>query len=70
MLRWDIPRARRVLGTSAELAKASKVLKANQESNNGFLIAGIIGATTANRKILFIQTAPTVWALVVIFDRV
>lgn len=91
MLLWETPKARRAFGTTAEFAKATKVLAANQGLYNGFLaagliwalwlglpdagravavffllcvlVAGIFGALTASRRILFIQAIPAVLAL-------
>ena len=42
MALWDTPRGRKAFGTTAEFAKASKVLAANQGLYNGFLAAGLI----------------------------
>jgi putative membrane protein len=42
MFLWDKPFGRRVFGSSAEFAAASKVLAANQGLYNGFLAAGLI----------------------------
>jgi putative membrane protein len=42
MFLWDKPFGRRVFGSSAEFASASKVLAANQGLYNGFLAAGLI----------------------------
>jgi putative membrane protein len=42
MFLWDKPTGRRVFGTTAEFATASKVLAANQGLYNGFLAAGLI----------------------------
>ena len=42
MFLWDQPTGRRVFGTTAEFASASKVLAANQGLYNGFLAAGLI----------------------------
>lgn len=89
---WETPKARRAFGTTAEFAKATKVLAANQGLYNGFLAAGLIwalwlglpaaggavavffllcvlvaglfGAATASRRILFIQAIPAALALV------
>jgi putative membrane protein len=89
MVLWDQPQGRKVFGTTAEFASASKVLAANQGLYNGFLgvgllaglwlgdggrtlviyllacvaVAGLYGAATVGRKILFIQTVPAVLAL-------
>jgi putative membrane protein len=42
MFLWDTPFGRRVFGSSAEFAAASKVLAANQGLYNGFLAAGLV----------------------------
>jgi putative membrane protein len=42
MFLWDKPFGRRVFGSSAEFATASKVLAANQGLYNGFLAAGLV----------------------------
>ena len=41
MFLWDTPFGRRTFGLSAEFAKASKALAANQGLYNGFLAAGL-----------------------------
>jgi putative membrane protein len=56
---WDKPRGRRVFGTTAEFASASKVLAANQGLYNGFLAAGLIwglwlGAHGGEIKLFFL----------------
>src|SRR5688572_3238572 len=85
MFLWTSRTGRRAFGTSAEFAKASAPLAANQGLYNGFLaagliwgllasdpvglqakiffltcvmIAGVYGAATVNRPILFVQTIP------------
>ena len=94
MFLWETSRARKAFGTTAEFAKASKTLAANQGLYNGFLgaglmwslwmgeagrattlfflgcilVAGIYGAVTASKRILFIQAVPAAatilaWAL-------
>ena len=42
MVLWQAPRVRRIFGTTAEFAAASKVLAANQGLYNGFLAAGLV----------------------------
>ena len=42
MFLWDKPLGRKVFGSTAEFAAASKVLAANQGLYNGFLAAGLI----------------------------
>jgi putative membrane protein len=89
MFLWETPHARNAFGTSAEFAKASKTLAANQGLYNGFLavglwwslwmgeagratvwfflscvvVAGIYGAATASKRILFIQALPAALAI-------
>jgi putative membrane protein len=41
MFLWDTPFGRRTFGLSAEFARASKALAANQGLYNGFLAAGL-----------------------------
>lgn len=94
MFLWDKPAGQRAFGMSAEKAKATKVLGANQGLYNGFLAAGLLwglwlggdfgrqvqvffllcvlaagvfGAMTASRKILFIQAVPAVIGLLLVF---
>ncbi|MBG1232167.1 DUF1304 domain-containing protein [Aestuariivirga litoralis] len=96
MFRWEHPRTRAAFGTTADFAKASKVLAANQGLYNGFLaaavalslywgeagrpalifslacviVAGLYGAVTASRKILFFQALPGALALAAVLARV
>ncbi|MFT6073715.1 MAG: putative membrane protein [Yoonia sp.] len=42
MFRWETPRTRKVLGTTAEFAAQSRAMAANQGLYNGFLAAGLI----------------------------
>jgi len=84
MVLWDKPAGRRIFGTTAEFATASKVLAMNQGLYNGFLaagllwslwlgpagkpvalfflgcvvVAGVFGAITASRRILWVQALP------------
>lgn len=93
MLLWEKPAGRKAFGTTAEFAKATRVLAANQGLYNGFLaaglvwgllagpegfaiklfflacvlVAGLFGAATASRKILYIQALPAALALVALF---
>jgi putative membrane protein len=86
---WTKPAGRRVFGTTAEFAQASRVLAANQGLYNGFLaaglawglwlgedgrairlfflgcvvVAGVVGAATANRRILLVQALPAAVAI-------
>lgn len=49
MFLWTTKRARRIFGTTAELAEQTKVLAANQGLYNGFLAAGLgYGLLAAN----------------------
>lgn len=41
MFAWTRPRVRRIFGTTADFAEASKTLAANQGLYNGFLAAGL-----------------------------
>ncbi len=92
MFLWDKPRGLRAFGQTAEAAKASKVLAANQGLYNGFLAAGlfwglslgasgtavkvfflacvlaagVFGAATANRRILFVQALPAAVGLALV----
>lgn len=47
MAAWTTARGRKVFGTTAEFAEASKVLAANQGLYNGFLAAALIWALIA-----------------------
>jgi len=42
MFRWEEPRTRAAFGTTADFAKASKNLAANQGLYNGFFAAGLL----------------------------
>ena len=42
MFQWEAGRTRKVFGTTAEFATASKALAANQGLYNGFLAAGLL----------------------------
>jgi putative membrane protein len=42
MFVWDSPRGMKAFGTTAEFARASKTLAANQGLYNGFLAAGLV----------------------------
>ena len=92
MFLWEKPVGLRVFGLTAEFAKASKALAANQGLYNGFLVAGLVwglslgasgmsvkifflgcvvlagvfGALTANRKILWVQALPGAVALALV----
>lgn len=93
MLLWEKPAGRKAFGTTAEFAKATRVLAANQGLYNGFLVAGLVwglltgpegfaiklfflacvlvaglfGAATASRKILYVQALPAALALGALF---
>ncbi|HEX9952820.1 MAG TPA: DUF1304 domain-containing protein [Rubricoccaceae bacterium] len=41
MVGWETPRVRRIFGTTAEFARDSRALAANQGLYNGFLAAGL-----------------------------
>jgi len=92
MFLWDKPIGLRTFAQTAEQAKITKTLAANQGLYNGFLaaglfwglwlgdhggqvkifflicvlIAGLYGAATASRKILFIQALPAAIGLVLL----
>ena len=42
MVLWDKPQGMKAFGTTAEFAKESKTLAANQGLYNGFLVAGLV----------------------------
>ena len=44
MFKWEAPRTRTIFGTTAEFAKETKVLAANQGLYNGFIAMGLIVA--------------------------
>lgn len=93
MALWQRPAGRRIFGLSAEFARQSAALAANQGLYNGFLAAGlcwsltdqasqphtsvfflgcviaagIFGAITVNRSILWLQAAPAVIALALVY---
>lgn len=59
MFLWEKPLGLRVFGLSPELAKASRVLAANQGLYNGFLVAGLLwglsrGGDGASIKLFFL----------------
>jgi putative membrane protein len=93
MFAWTQSSTRKIFGTTAEFAQASKALAMNQGLYNGFLVvglvlslfhneanghriaylflsfvlvAGIFGGITANRRILYVQAAPALIALLVV----
>ncbi|EOL8959602.1 DUF1304 domain-containing protein [Cronobacter dublinensis] len=93
MFLWDTKTGRRAFNLSADFARDSRVLAANQGLYNGFLatglffglwlgdsgfqfklfflvcvlIAGLFGAITASRKILYVQALPTLLALIALW---
>lgn len=95
MVAWDTPTGHRAFALTPELAKATKVLAANQGLYNGFLaaglfwglwlgeagfqfkvfflacvvVAGIFGAATASRKILYVQALPGALALIFVLPQ-
>ena len=69
MVLWDKPSGRRVFGTTAEFATASKALATNQGLCNGFLVAGLYGALTVGIKILFVQAVPAALAMAAILAK-
>lgn len=92
MFLWEAPAGRRAFNLSADFARQTRVLAANQGLYNGFLAAGlawglwlgapgvqvvifflacvlaagIFGALTASRKILYIQALPALLALLAV----
>lgn len=90
MFLWDTKIGRKAFNLSADFARETRVLAANQGLYNGFLaagllwglwlgeqgvpvvvfflicvmVAGVFGAVTASRKILYVQALPAVMALV------
>ena len=52
MFAWDSPRTIAAFGMSAEFARASKTLAANQGLYNGFLAAGMLWAIVAPRHLM------------------
>ncbi|EOL8945177.1 DUF1304 domain-containing protein [Cronobacter dublinensis] len=93
MVLWDTKTGRRTFNLSADFARDSRVLAANQGLYNGFLaaglfwglwlgdsgfqfklfflvcvlIAGLFGAVTASRKILYVQALPALLALIALW---
>lgn len=93
MFLWTTDRGRKAFGLTAEFARSTKAMAANQGLYNGFLaagltwglvlgpargdgvkifflvciiVAGLYGAATVARKILFIQTIPGALALTLV----
>ena len=69
MFFWEAPAGRRAFNLSADFARESRVLAANQGLYNGFLAAGVFGALTASRKILYIQALPALLALLAVLTQ-
>ncbi|EOW6513017.1 DUF1304 domain-containing protein [Cronobacter malonaticus] len=93
MFLWETKTGRKAFNLSADFARDSRVLAANQGLYNGFLaaglfcglwlgdsglpckffflvcvfIAGIFGAVTASRKILYVQALPALLALIALW---
>ena len=89
MFLWDTKTGRKAFNLSADFARDTRVLAANQGLYNGFLaagllwglwlgdagfqvklfflacvlIAGVFGAATASKKILYVQAMPALAAL-------
>lgn len=98
MFRCEHPRTRAVFGTTADFARASRVMAGNQGLYNGFLaaglfwavfagvgdagrglalfflgcvlVAGVYGAATAARRILFVQALPAAVAVLAVLAGV
>lgn len=90
MFLWDTKTGRKAFNLSADFARNTRVLAANQGLYNGFLaagllwglwlgdagfqvklfflacvlIAGVFGAATASKKILYVQALPALIAMV------
>ena len=90
---WDTKTGRKAFNLSADFARDSRALAANQGLYNGFLaaglfwglwlgdggfhfklfflvcvlIAGLFGAITASRKILYVQALPALLALIALW---
>ena len=95
MFLWQSKTGRKAFNLSADFARDTRVMAANQGLYNGFLaagllwglwngeqgfefkifflicviIAGIFGAATASRKILYVQALPAVAALIALCVR-
>lgn len=59
MVLWEKPAGRRAFGMSAEDARTTRVLAANQGLYNGFLVAGLVWGLSLGRE----GTAVTVFFL-------
>lgn len=95
MFLWNTKTGRKEFNLSADFARETRVLAANQGLYNGFLaagllwglwlgengiqvtvfflacvlIAGVFGAMTASRKILYVQAIPALAALIALLSR-
>ena len=95
MFLWNTKTCRKAFNLSADFARETRVLAANQGLYNGFLaagllwglwlgengiqvtvfflacvlIAGVFGAMTASRKILYVQAIPALAALIALLSR-
>ena len=95
MFLWNTKTGRKAFNLSADFARETRVLDANQGLYNGFLaagllwglwlgengiqvtvfflacvlIAGVFGAMTASRKILYVQAIPALAALIALLSR-
>ena len=95
MFLWNTKTGRKAFNLSADFARETRVLAANQGLYNGFLaagllwglwlgengiqvtvfflacvlIAGVFGAMTASRKILYVQAIPALAALIALLSR-
>ena len=93
MFLWESERGRKAFGLTAEFAKSTRVLAANQGLYNGFLaaglvwglllgpagfavkvfflvcvvVAGVFGAATAKKTILYVQALPGALALAAVW---
>ena len=94
MFLWNTKTGRKAFNLSADFARETRVLAANQGLYNGFLaagllwglwlgengiqvtvfflacvlIAGVFGAMTASRKILYVQAIPALAALIALLS--
>ena len=95
MFLWNTKTGRKAFNLSADFARETRILAANQGLYNGFLaagllwglwlgasgvpvlyffllcvlVAGIFGAVTASRKILYVQALPALLALIALLAR-
>ena len=95
MFLWNTKTGRKAFNLSADFARETRVLAANQGLYNGFLaagllwglwlgengiqvtvfflacvlIAGVFGAMTASRKILYVQAIPALASLIALLSR-